>query len=158
MSNGSDKKKRFCCKFILYCFIVSDRFACNLAMRIKFNTKKSGFYDKIKSALEDSPLDGEVTVLSNKSYSYVEEEIEVLLSDKDESHFNTDWWKAQASLFPARVKAVCTVLRDLKLYGNFRISNNPRGLSVSKMSTSDLESHFLWDIISKTTAVKVNCG
>lgn len=90
-------------------------------MRIRFNTKKSGFYDEIKSALDDSSLDREVTVLSNENYSYVEEEIEVFLSDKDESGFKTDWWKAQASLFPARVKAVCTVLRDLKLYGNYRI-------------------------------------
>jgi hypothetical protein len=123
-------------------------------MRIKFNTRKSGFYNEIKSALEDSSLDSEVTVLSNENYSYVEEEIEVFLSDKDESGFKTDWWKAQAGLFPARIKAVCTVLRDLKLYGNYRIKNNSRGLSVSKMSTSDLESHFSWNIISKTTAVK----
>jgi hypothetical protein len=108
-------------------------------MKIQFNTRKSGFYNEIKSALEDSSLDSEVTVLSNESYSYVEEETEVLLSDKDESYFETNWWKAQASLFPARVKALCTVLRDLKLYGNYRIKNNSSGLSVSKMSTSDLE-------------------
>ena len=45
-------------------------------MKIRFNTKKSGFYDEIKSALEDSSLDRELMVLSNESYSYVEEEIE----------------------------------------------------------------------------------
>ena len=123
-------------------------------MRIRFNTKKSGFYHEIRSVLEASSLDREVTVLSNDGYSYAEEEIEILISDSDTAHFKTNWWKAQASLFPARVKAVCTVLRDLKLYGNFRISNNSSGLSVLKMSASDLESHFSWDIISKTSAVK----
>ena len=51
-------------------------------------------------------------------------------------------------------KSRSTVLRDLKLYGNFKISNNSSGLSVLKMNASDLESHFSWDIISKTTAVK----
>ena len=45
-------------------------------MKIRFNTRKSGFYNEIKSALEDSSLDSEVTVLSNDGYSYVEEEIE----------------------------------------------------------------------------------
>ena len=123
-------------------------------MRIKFNTKKIGFYDEIRSVLDGSSLDREVTVLSNDGYSYAEEEIEILISGTDTTHFKTNWWKAQASLFPARVKAVCTVLRDLKLYGNFRISNNSSGLSVLKMNASDLESHFSWDIISKTTAVK----
>ena len=98
-------------------------------MRIKFNTKKSGFYDEIRSVLEGSSPDREVTVISNDGYSYAEEEIEVLILDTDTTHFKTNWWKAQASLFPARVKAVCTVLRDLKLYGNFKISNNSSGLS-----------------------------
>ena len=69
-------------------------------MRIKFNTKKSRFYDEIRSVLEGSSLDREVTVLSNDGYSYAEEEIEILISDTDYSHFKTNWWKAQASLFP----------------------------------------------------------
>ena len=41
MSNGSDKKKDFVVNSYFYCFIASDRFACNLAMRIKFNTRKA---------------------------------------------------------------------------------------------------------------------
>ena len=122
-------------------------------MRIKFNSKKSGFYNEIRSVLEGSSLDREVTVLSNDGYSYAEEEIEILISETDTSILRQIGGKhRQASL--ARVKAVCTVLRDLKLYGNFRISNNSSGLSVLKMNASDLESHFSWDIISKTTAVK----
>ena len=54
-------------------------------MRIKFNTKKSGFYDEIRSVLNGSSLDPEVTVISNDGYSYAEGEIEVLILDTDTS-------------------------------------------------------------------------
>ena len=75
-------------------------------MRIRYNSQRSSFYDEIESVLKDSSLDREITVLSNQNYSYAEEEIEVVISDGDDRHFLTNWWKAQASLFPARAKAL----------------------------------------------------
>ena len=51
-------------------------------------TKYKGFRDEI-SVFTDSSLDREVTVLSNDGYSYVEEEIEILISETNTTHFIT---------------------------------------------------------------------
>jgi len=128
-------------------------------MRIRFNTSKSGFYNEIKDVLEEHSSNGlmqdaEILVLSNENYSYTEDSINFRITNSDSEHFTTDWFKSQASLFPARAKATCTVLRDLNQAGEFRIKNDSSGLTVTRLASESIESHYSWDTVSKDIADK----
>jgi|TARA_B110000305_G_scaffold33652_1_gene33028 hypothetical protein len=59
----------------------------------------------------------------------------------------------QASLFPARVKSVCTFMRDRRLWEHYRIANGPRGLTVSSLASGKPQTTFSWDVVSSTVVI-----
>ena len=68
-------------------------------MRIRYNTRKSSFYDQAKRKFtelaEELSKGNTITILENENYGYAKEKIEVLIEKSERDSFLTDWQKKE---------------------------------------------------------------
>ena len=119
-------------------------------MRIKY-PKNSKYFETFNTLIADNSTELEtgnhVLLPLSEEYKYQAEEIEIFIDKSKKEFFYTTWFKAQTSLFPARVSALVSTLKKKGYSGAWVIENEPAGINVRREVGSDHQfiSAFSWD-------------
>jgi hypothetical protein len=129
-------------------------------MRINY-PKNSKYFESFDDLLSQNSLnlknEEEVHLASSEDYKYQTEEIEVFIDKAKKDFFFTSWWKTQVSLFPARISALVSVLKQKGYSDAWVIRNTPEGIILKRDSDRDkhFSSSFSWDTYKNLNADKL---
>ena len=99
-------------------------------MRIKY-PKNSKYFEIFNTLIADNSnvleTGNDVLLPMPDGYKYQAEEIEIFIDKSKKEFFYTTWFKAQTSLFPARISALVSTLKKKGYSGAWVIENEPAG-------------------------------
>jgi hypothetical protein len=110
-------------------------------MRIKYNVRSEfakgigqTIHQNQDGLLEGSPI---TLILSSRGYKG---DIHIAISANDRDTFFADWEQSDPSRFPARIKAAASALRELGIFGQFKISHDTGTLTIRRVYPSGSRS------------------
>ena len=97
-----------------------------------FRPKLSEWVDQTKEQIEEGSV---VQTDLKKAGGYAGENIKITIKNNIINEFETDWEYKDPTRFPARIRALATVLKDKRMWGSYFVSHKDGIISLRKVAS-----------------------
>jgi len=105
-------------------------------MNIEYNKQKTNFRKTCRNEIKlkaQKLLSGDTVDIDLGKRDGYPGDIKVKIKESDETEFWSDYDSTDLTRFPARIKGCATALKDLDMYGKYRIQHEDGLLQVTKI-------------------------